>query len=150
MPTPYDVPSSMLIDRLGNHLKNNIDEVRPPEWALYAKTGAHTQRAPQDANWWFTRCASLLRKIYIKGPVGIEHLRSEYGGRRDRGTRPEHSEQGSGSIIRKALQQLEAAGLVETSGNGRVITRKGRQLLDMLSSEIKRDLERNLPELKKY
>ena len=99
----------------------------------------------------FVRCASLLRKIYLKGPIGIQHLRSEYGGRIDRGVRPEHARRSGGSIIRKAIQQLEVAGLVEPSRNkGRVVTGEGRQLLDRLSTEIKKDLEKALPELKKY
>jgi len=150
LPTPYDVPPSMLIDRLADYLRNNVDEVKPPEWARYAKTGVHTEKSPEDPDWWYVRSASLLRKIYVKGPVGIHSLRPEYGGRKDRGTRPEHAKQGSGGIIRKALQQLEVAGMVETSKKGRVITKKGRQLLDMLSTEIRRDLEKAHPELKKY
>jgi len=151
LPTPYDVPPSLLIDRLARYLKENVDEVKPPDWAPFVKTGIHAQRPPENPDWWFIRCASLLRKIYVEGPVGIEHLRSKYGGRKDRGTRPEHAVKGSGAIIRKALQQLEAAGYVQTlKGKGRVVTPKGRSLLDSLSTEIKRELEREMPELKKY
>jgi len=150
LPTPYDVPAPVMIDKLANYLRNNVDEVKPPEWALYVKTGAHTERSPYDPAWWFTRCASLLRKIYVKGPMGIQRLRSEYGGRKDRGTRPEHSRRGGGAIVRKALQQLEAAGLVETSKRGRVITKKGRQLLDMLATETRKDMEKEHPDLKRY
>ena len=151
MPTPYDVPPQLLIERLSKYLKNNVDEVKPPPWVSIVKTGVYAQRPPQDPDWWFIRCASLLRKIYIKGPIGIERLRAEYGGRKDRGTLPEHSRKGSGAIIRKVLQQLEAAGFVETlKGRGRIITSKGRSLLDSLSTEIKRELEEENPELKKY
>ncbi|KYH39996.1 MAG: 30S ribosomal protein S19 [Candidatus Bathyarchaeota archaeon B26-1] len=151
MPTPYDVPPALLIERLSKYLKMNVDEIKPPPWASIVKTGAHAERPPQDPDWWFVRCASLLRKIYVKGPIGIERLRSEYGGRKDRGVLPEHSRKGSGAIIRKALQQLEEAGLVETvKGGGRMITPKGRSLLDSLSTEIKRKLEKVNPELKKY
>ncbi|MFB0502986.1 MAG: 30S ribosomal protein S19e [Candidatus Bathyarchaeia archaeon] len=150
MPTPYEVPSSRLIDELANYLKNNVDEITPPAWAAYVKTGSHAQRPPQDPDWWFVRSASLLRKIYLKGPIGITHLRSEYGGRKDKGPSPEHGRVGGGSIIRKALQQLEAAGLVGTTKRGRVISPQGRQLLDRLSTEIKRELEKEIPELGKY
>jgi len=151
LPTPYDVPPSILIERLAKYLKDNVDAVKPPEWALYVKTGVHAERAPQDPDWWYTRCASLLRKVYIRGPIGVEHLRSEYGGRKDRGTRPEHARKGSGAIIRKALQQLEEAGLIETiKGKGRVVTPRGRSLLDSLSAEIKRQLEKTIPALSKY
>ncbi len=151
MPTPYDVPPSILIERLAKYLKDNIDEVKPPEWAPYVKTGVHAERAPQNPDWWYIRCASLLRKVYIRGPIGVEHLRSEYGGRKDRGTRPEHARKGSGAIIRKALQQLEKAGLIQTiKGRGRVVTPQGRSLLDSLSADIKKQLEKTNPALSKY
>jgi small subunit ribosomal protein S19e len=151
LPTPYDVPASILIERLARHLKEEVNEVVPPPWAPLVKTGSHAQRPPQNPDWWFTRCASLLRKIYVKGPIGVERLRAEYGGRIDRGARPEHARKGGGAIIRKALQQLQAAGLVEPLRNrGRVVTSEGRRLLDKLSTEIKEKLEKNQPELKKY
>jgi len=151
LPTPYDVPASILIKRVAVRLKEEHDMITPPPWASFVKTGVHAERPPQNPEWWFTRCASLLRKIYVKGPVGVQRLRSEYGGRADFGVKPEHARKGGGSIIRKALQQLEAAGLVETRGNrGRVVTSDGRRLLDRLSTEIKSELEKTLPELKKY
>jgi small subunit ribosomal protein S19e len=151
LPTPYDVPSPILIKRLAQYLKNNIDSVKPPEWAPFAKTGVHTQKAPQNPDWWYVRCASLLRKIYTKGPMGIEHLRAEYGGRKEPGVTPGHASKGGGAIIRNALHQLEVAGLVETSkGKGRTVTAQGRKLLDTLATEIKKELEKEKPELKKY
>ncbi len=151
MPTPHDVPSSILINRLADYLKNNIDETKPPPWALFVKTGVYTQKAPQNQDWWYIRCASLLRKIYVKGPIGVERLRYDYGGRKDRGVRPEHARKGSGAIIRKALQQLETAGLVGAIDfRGRVISSEGRRLLDRLSTEIKKELEKENAELKKY
>jgi len=156
LPTPYDVPPDKLIERLARYLKREVEAVRPPEWALFVKTGSHAQRPPQDPDWWYVRCASLLRKLYIHGPLGVERLRSMYGGRKDRGHRPEHHRKAGGSIIRKALQQLEAAGLVEklTDGRGhvvgRVLTPKGRSLLDRLATEVKRELEKVIPGLEKY
>jgi len=78
-------------------------------------------------------------------------LRSEYGGRLDRGMKPEHVRKGGGSIIRKALQQLETAGLVTSFKNrGRILTKEGRQLVDKLCTEIKEELEETIPALKKY
>jgi small subunit ribosomal protein S19e len=151
LPTPYDVPSSLLIKRLARYLKDEIDAVSPPEWASFVKTGTHAQRPPQDPDWWFTRCASLLRKIYVKGPIGVQRLRSDYGGRLDRGVKPEHARKGSGGIIRKSLQQLQTAGFVQPlRRRGRVITNEGTRLLDRLSTEIKRNLEETVPDLKKY
>ncbi|MGD9131845.1 MAG: 30S ribosomal protein S19e [Candidatus Bathyarchaeota archaeon] len=151
MPTPYDVPPSALIERLARHLKQEVDEISPPAWTPFVKTGIHAQRPPTNPDWWFIRCASILRKIYVKGPIGIEKLRAEYGGRIDRGAKPEHARKGSGAIVRKAIQQLQTAGLVKPLRNeGKVVTSEGRRLLDRLSTELKRELEKTVPELKKY
>jgi ribosomal protein S19E (S16A) len=46
---------------------------------------------------------------------------------------------------------LEAAGLVEKDENkGRVVSGKGRSLLDAMSDQIKREMDREDPEFKKY
>jgi small subunit ribosomal protein S19e len=149
--TVYDVPADILIERLARYLKENVKEVRSPEWAAYVKTGSHVERAPHNPDWWYIRAASILRKLYIKGPIGISRLRKEYGGRKRRGAKPAHFRKAGGSIIRHILQQLEEAGLAEREGNrGRVLTPKGRSLLDAMAARIKRDLEREMPELKVY
>ena len=151
MLTPSDVPASKLIERLAKHLKENVDEVNPPTWANTVKTGTHVQKQPQNPDWWYIRCASLLRKIYVHGPIGVEALRAEYGGRKDFGVTPEHVAKSGGSTIRKALQQLEAAGLIETSKpSGRRVTREGRKLLQELAEELQKKLIKELPELEKY
>jgi small subunit ribosomal protein S19e len=63
----------------------------------------------------------------------------------------EHVRKGGGGNIRKILQQLESAGLVEkTKNEGRVISREGRRRLDKIAAEIKEQLEKTQPELKKY
>jgi len=140
-----------MVKKLATYLKENVDQIVPPQWVPFVKTGSHVSRRPENPEWWFIRCASLLRKIYLKGPIGIMRLRPEYGGRLDRGMRPEHVRKGGGAIIRKALQQLEAARLVTPFKNrGRILTKEGRQLVDKLCTEIKEELEKTLPALKKY
>ncbi len=131
--TVYDVPADQLIPRIAEELKK-AKEVTPPEWAHYVKTGTHKEKPPSDSDWWYTRCASILRRLYVKGPTGVSRLRTAYGGRKRRGSRPNHFSKGSGSIIRKALQQLEHAGLVEhDKGTGRRLSSKGRSFLDKLA-----------------
>jgi small subunit ribosomal protein S19e len=115
------------------------------------KTGSHVEKQPQDPDWWYTRCASVLRKVYVHGPIGAEELRADYGGRSGSVVRREHAVKAGGSIVRKALQQLEAAGLVESAKpQGRRVTREGRKLLQELAEEISKDLMKELPELEKY
>lgn len=151
MPTPYDIPAQIFIEKLARYVKDNIDQVTPPPWAPYVKTGSFATRQPQDPDWWFTRCASILRKTYTKGPIGVERLRAQYGGRKDGGVRPEHVRKGAGGNIRKVFQQLEAAGLVENlKGQGRVLSSEGRRLLDTIATELKVELQKKIPELAKY
>ena len=151
MTTAYDVPADVLIDRLSGYLKENIREIQPPEWSGYVKTGSQAERVPQNPDWWYVRSASILRKIYMNGPVGVSRLRKEYGGRKRRGVRPAHFAKAGGNIIRTILQQLEQAGLSQKDGiKGRVVSGKGRSLLDAMSTQIKRDLDRERPELQNY
>lgn len=149
MATVYDVPADMLIRRVAERLKE-MQEFTPPEWAKFVKTGVHKERAPEQKDWWWIRVASIFRKIYMNGPVGIERLRTAYGGRKNRGVKPEKFRKGSGSIIRKALQQLERAGFVTKTKEGRVVTPKGRSFLDKIAAEIKRELVQQISELVKY
>lgn len=151
MPTPFDVTPSLLIEKLAQYLKNNIKAVYAPDWSKFVKTSVHTEALPTNEDWWYIRCASILRKLYIKEPIGVGHLRFEYGGKKDYGVRPEHKQKSSGIIIRKAIQQLEEASLVKTYKNeGRIVTSEGRKLLDTLSTNIKKELEKKIPQLKKY
>src|SRR3989338_8491231 len=112
MTTMYDVEPQELIIKTAEELKK-LPEIKAPAWAPFVKTGMHKERPPVDSDWWYVRVASVLRSIYRLGPVGVSKLRSKYGGRKNRGTKKEHFFRGSGSILRKSLQQLEKAGLVK-------------------------------------
>jgi small subunit ribosomal protein S19e len=118
---------------------------------LFVKTGAHKERAPDDPDFWFVRCASILRKVYLNGPIGTERLRINYGGRKRRGAKPNKFQKGSGAIVRTALQQLERAGFIMKRGTkGREMTDIGRSYMDKLSSALKKELSKAIPELEKY
>lgn len=150
MPTVYDIPPSVLIRRLAQDLKSR-NEIKAPDWADYVKTGAHKERAPDDLDWWYVRCASILRNVYLNGPIGTERLRIVYGGRKRRGSKPAHFYKGSGAIVRTALQQLERAGFVKKRGSkGREMTNIGRSYMDRLAAGLKQELVRAIPELEKY
>jgi small subunit ribosomal protein S19e len=149
--TPHDVPASKYIDRLAKYLRENIDEVQPLPWAPFAKTGTHAEKQPQNPSWWYTRSASILRKVYIHGPIGLEALRADYGGRKNRGSKPNRVTKAGGSNIRKALQQLENAGLIQvTRPQGRIMTPKGRKLMQEVAGDLSKELVKTVPELKKY
>ncbi|MBI4144014.1 30S ribosomal protein S19e [Candidatus Woesearchaeota archaeon] len=141
----YDVPAEELIGKTAQELKT-IKEIAPPSWATFVKTGAHKQRPPVNKDWWYVRTASLLRKIAIKGPIGTSKLRTLYGGRKRRGYDSETFLPGSGSIIRKILQQLDKAGFtiqeMKKIHKGRMIAPKGMAFLDKIAGTIMK--ERNI------
>ncbi len=151
MPLAQYVPADKLIRTLAEYLKENVKEVSPPPWSSYVKTGSHAERIPTQPDFWYVRCASLLRRIYLDGPVGIESLRTAYGGRAKKGMRREHHYKAGASLIRKPLQQLESAGLVTKLGTrGRVLTDKGKSIVDRISYKLLKELQKDIPALNKY
>ncbi len=119
-----------------------IETIKPPEWATFVKTGSSRKFPPQQNDWWYTRTASILRMIHLNGPVGVERLRTHYGGKKDRGHKPERFRKSGSSIIRKCLQQLETAGLIEKSKNlkkrGRIISDKGKKFINDIVKGVKK------------
>tara|TARA_Y100000310_G_C20317433_1_gene639104 strand:- start:10 stop:537 length:528 start_codon:yes stop_codon:yes gene_type:complete len=139
MATVYDVEPNVLIEKASEELKKN-DEIKPPEWAAFVKTGISRQRPPVEKDWWYTRAAAVLRKVYRLGPIGTSKLRTHYGGKKNRGAKKEHTYPASGNIIRKILQQLEKAELISKvekgQFRGRKISPKGRSFLDKVATKI--------------
>ncbi len=133
MVSVYDIDPDAFIKELAEQLKK---EVTPPEWAKWIKTGIHREKGPVNDDWWYVRLASVFRKIYILGPIGISRLAGEYGGKVDRGTKPYHAAKGSRSIVRKCFQELESLGYVTKDKKGRVLTPKGKSYLDKLALEL--------------
>ncbi|HYA57447.1 MAG TPA: 30S ribosomal protein S19e [Thermoplasmata archaeon] len=150
MTHPSDVPAAALLPRLAAELKSR-QAVAPPPWASFVKTGVHKQRAPTQSEWWYLRSASVLRKIYVRGDVGIERLSAEYGGKKDRGSAPYHARRGSRAVLREIVHQLEKAGLVQPyKTRGRRVSPQGQKLLDSISKELLTALAKERPELAKY
>ncbi|MBI2077925.1 MAG: 30S ribosomal protein S19e [Euryarchaeota archaeon] len=150
MTTVFDVPADQLIKKLGERLKAD-PKFTPPEWTRFAKTGIHREKPPVDPGWWQPRVASIARKVYLNGPIGVIHLSAEYGGTRDRGSKPNKARLGSRSIVRAALKQLESAGYVQAiKGKGRVIAPAGRKALDAAAHDVSKELEVKVPALAKY
>ncbi|MEF8873299.1 MAG: 30S ribosomal protein S19e [Candidatus Thermoplasmatota archaeon] len=149
MVTVYDVPPNKLIEKLSEELRDK-DGIQEPDWARFVKTGVHKEKGPDQPDWWYDRVSAVLRSVYTEGPIGVAKLRGKYGGKQRRGSKPSHVEKGSGSIIRKCLQQLESESLIEKSEDGRTITPEGQSLLDDLSHEIMKDMAKDNPELSKY
>ena len=146
----YDVPANALISKLAEVLKT--EDITAPSWSLFVKTGAHADKPPQKSDWWHTRCASILRKIYLHGPISVNELRTMYGdGKRNMYYGARHHKDASGAIIRNAMHGLEKLGYVEkVEKKGRVLSRQGMQKLDKMSTEILNEMIQKTPKLKIY
>lgn len=133
------VNADMLIEAIAEKLKE-YPEISPPDGSEFWKTAFFKELAPQDSkNFWYIRCASILRKVKKYGPIGVNRLRKCYGGRNRRGPGLNHSAKGSGKIVRVALQQLENAKLLEKKEKeGRVVSAEGMSLLERTAYVISR------------
>lgn len=151
MTSAFDVPADKLIEKSAEALKK-VDAIKPPVWTTFVKTGAHKERPPMRPDWWYTRVASMLRTVYKMGPIGVSKLRTKYGGKKSRGYKTEHFVKGSGSIARKVLQQLEAAGFVakveKDKHKGRILTPKGKSFIDKIAVSVAKEMPKR-PVVKK-
>jgi len=134
-----EVDAQSLITKAADELKKET-AIKPPVWSKFVKTSHARERLPERDDWWYVRSASVLRSIARLGPVGTQKLRIKYGGRKNRGYKPEATYKGSGSIIRKVLQQLEKSGLIKQTQKGvhkgRVLTPKGTSFLDKIATSM--------------
>ncbi len=135
MVTVYDVKPNMLIEKTAEKLKEL--GIEKPAYIDFVKSGPGKRRKPQGSDFFYNRCASLLRQTYVNETVGVNSLKTHYGGRKKRGVRPEKHADATGSIIRRGFMALEKIGLVEKKKVGRGITGKGKKLLDSVAKEIK-------------
>ncbi|MBN2880654.1 30S ribosomal protein S19e [Candidatus Woesearchaeota archaeon] len=145
----YDTNPSKVISKVKDTLKE-IPTMQKPEWAVFVKTGSNKERAPLNADWWYFRAASVLRKVAIDGPIGVSKLRIKYGSRKRLGHAGSHFRKASGKIIRVILQQLETSGLIEKAEKGvhkgRVASPKGVSILDKAVIAVKKESKEEKPE----
>ena len=137
--TIYDVDAGKYNEKLAEELKK-LPEFKMPEWASLVKTSVARARPPSDPDFWYKRAASILRQIHVRGVIGVNKLRTKYGGRKKRGGKPEEFRKAGGKLIRTILQQAEAAGLIEKAGGkkkGRQLTKKGLEFMNKAAGEVK-------------
>jgi small subunit ribosomal protein S19e len=83
-----------------------------------------------------TRSASILRQVYLNGPIGVSKLRTRYGSRKEHVVHRRHHIKSGGSIIRDSLQELEKLKFVKNTKEGRVIAPQGKSFLDKICKEV--------------
>ena len=129
-----EVDTEDLISKAALRLKEK--GIKKPEYVNFVKSGAGKERPPSDEDFWYTRCASVLRQVYLNGPLGVSRLRSRYGNRKNHVLHRHHHYRGGGSIIKDAFDELEKAGYLKRSKQGRLITPAGRSFMDKIANDI--------------
>jgi small subunit ribosomal protein S19e len=139
----YDTNVQEYNIKLANALRE-IPEFKEPEWVKFVKSGPSRQRPIEDKDFWHKRAASILRQIYKKKIVGVNRLRTRYGGKISRGYKPEEFRKSGGKIIRTILQQSDKAGFTEIAKTvkgvkskrpGRQLTEKGKKFMESIKWE---------------
>ena len=146
----YELHAEEFNIKLADALKK-IPEFTVPEWSYFVKSGVAKIKPPTGDDFWFRRAASILRQAYVRGIVGVNRLKTRYGGKQNRGMQPEIFRRASGKIIRNILQQAEAAGLlvkynVPGKRAGRKLTAKGKELLESIGED--KEVIKKVPEVK--
>ncbi|KAK4057361.1 Protein component of the small (40S) ribosomal subunit [Microbotryomycetes sp. JL221] len=136
MPGVRDVSAEAFIAAYSSHLKRS-GKLEVPIWVDTVKTAPSRELAPYDPDWFYVRAAAVARHIYLRKHVGVGALRKLHGGAANRGNRPSHHADASGSVERKIVQALEGLQILEKDPRGgRRISQQGVTDLDRIASAI--------------
>ncbi|CAL8089988.1 unnamed protein product [Calicophoron daubneyi] len=130
-----DINGHKFVKALAQYLKQT-GKVKQPEFLDLVKLSAANELAPYDPDWFYVRCAAVLRHLYIR-PTGLLGLTRVFSRKKRNGSAPAHRALAHQSVIRKALQQMESLGLCQKlETGGRTLTSVGRRDLDRVAGQI--------------
>jgi len=129
-----DVDADKFIRAYAEYLKRQ-GRLPVPAWVDTVKTSHANELPPQNPDWFYVRAAAVARHVYLRKTVGVGRLRKVHGGTKNRGSRPSHHVDASGSVDRKVLQSLEKIGVGEKDEEkgGRRVTQAGVRDLDRIA-----------------
>ncbi|CAF9912936.1 MAG: 40S ribosomal protein S19 [Heterodermia speciosa] len=131
-----DVDAQKFINEYASFLKRQ-GKLPIPGWVDTVKTSPAKELPPQSADWYYIRAASVARHIYLRKTVGVGRLRKVHGSTKNRGSRPSHHVDASGSVDRNVMKSLEKIGVLEQDEDkgGRRITQSGQRDLDRIAQQ---------------
>ncbi|KAK3116854.1 Protein component of the small (40S) ribosomal subunit [Teratosphaeriaceae sp. CCFEE 6253] len=129
-----DVEADKFISAYAAFLKRQ-GKLPIPGWSDTVKTSHAKELPPQSIDWFYVRAAAVARHVYMRKTVGVGRMRKVHGGTKNRGVRPSHHVDASGSVDRKVMQALEKIGVLERDEDkgGRRITQSGQRDLDRIA-----------------
>ncbi|XP_063708286.1 small ribosomal subunit protein eS19A [Culicoides brevitarsis] len=134
--TVKDVDQDKIVKGVALFLKKS-GKLKVPDHIDLIKTAKYKELAPYEPDWFYIRCASILRRLYHRSPAGITQITRIYGGRQRNGVRPSHFCRSDSSAVRKAIQALENVKMIEKHPDGgRKLTSQGQRDLDRIAAQI--------------
>lgn len=131
-----DVDQDKIVSQVALFLKKS-GKLKIPDNMDIVKTAKFKELAPNNPDWFYIRCASILRRLYHRSPAGVGAIKKIYGGRQRNGVRPSHFCRADGSVARRAVQALEAIKMVEQHADGgRKLSAQGQRDLDRIAAQI--------------
>ena len=109
--TVKDVPAQEFVSALAAHFKKT-QKLNVPAWHDLIKTATYKELCPQDPDWYYVRAASVARKIYLRGGIGVGAFQKIYGGAKSNGSRRPHFAKAAAGIHRNILKGLTEIDLV--------------------------------------
>lgn len=131
-----DVDQHHVVKAVAVFLKKS-GKLKIPDQMDIIKSAKFKELAPTDPDWFYIRCASILRHLYHRSPAGVGSITKIYGGRKRNGVHPSHFCRSADGAARKALQALEGIRLIEKHPDGgRKLTPAGQRDLDRIANQI--------------
>ncbi|AFM99424.1 ribosomal protein S19 [Encephalitozoon hellem] len=131
----YEVRPEKFNEALKSYLKSTNMVVPLQDYDIM-KTGTGKEQAPIEDDWYFTRMASIVRQISIKGAVTPEFLAKRYGTRKNRGCRPSKYVNAFPEIGISVLENLKNMGWINEHSKD-MLTEKGRTVVKEIIEKVR-------------
>ena len=134
--TLRDVRPLRWVKAMAQHLKQE-GKLFVPNCTEFMKTSHGRERAPQNPDWYFIRCASVLRAIYVRPGTGYGGMSKRFGIKKNRGSQPEITTRAARGLLHWCCRSLEGLKLIaKGKESGRVITKEGRKKSDTIAFNV--------------
>ena len=135
--TVRDVPAHKWVRAMAMQFKRE-GKIQVPTCSEIMKTSHGRERAPQCNDWYYMRCAAVLRHIYLRPGNGYGGMSKAFANKKNRGSKPERTIRAATGPIHWACKSLEGLKLIgKGKSHGRVVTREGRKRSDTVAFNVK-------------
>ena len=134
--TMRDVSSWKWVRAMAAHFKQE-GKLFVPSCTELIKTSHGRDRAPQNPDWYYIRCAAVLRRIYMRPGTGTGGLSKPFGNKKNRGSQPEITTRAARGLLHWCCKSLEGLKLIQKGKtSGRCVSKLGRQKADTIASNL--------------